>query len=248
MNEQAIGHLAEWLGISGWIWLGCSASLILGAFVQRATGFGLAVIGAPLILMLEPRLVPVVLVMFGLMVSLIMIKVYWREVRIDTIGMALVGRVPGTVLGAWLLLAAPLVVLEKMIALIVLSTVAVSMLRISLPVNRMTLFSAGVISGIFGTVSAIGGPPIALLMHRLPADSARGNLAAFFTCSTSMTLLALLLAGQIQLWHLGLALTFIPAVVLGNVLAALVAYRLDRRALQRASIVLSTAAALGLLL
>lgn len=72
--------MSEWLDISLWVWLGCAASLFVGAFVQRATGFGLAVIGAPLLLMLESRLVPVVLVMFGLMVALMMVGAYRREV------------------------------------------------------------------------------------------------------------------------------------------------------------------------
>lgn len=240
--------MAEWLNVSLWVWLGCSASLLLGAFVQRATGFGLAVIGAPLLLMLDARLVPVILVMFGLMVSVMMVGTYRREIRVETIGMALVGRVPGTLLGAWLLLMAPLAVLERSIAVIVLISVAVSLCRVSLPVNRSTLFVAGVVSGIFGTVSAIGGPPIALLMHRLPPDAARANLSAFFICSAAMTLAVLLLVGQLQLWHLAMALTFVPGVVLGNVLAARTAHRLDRRALQRSSLVLSTLAALGLLL
>lgn len=240
--------MADWLDVSLWVWLGCAVSLLLGAFVQRATGFGLAVIGAPLLLMLEPRLVPVVLVMFGLTVSLMMVGTYRHEIRVDAIGMALVGRVPGTLLGAWLLLIAPLAILEKFIAVIVLTSVAVSLSRVSLPVNRISLFIAGVASGIFGTVSAIGGPPIALLMHRLPADAARANLSAFFICSSSLTLLVLLLIGQIRLWHLAMALTLAPAVVLGNVLAAWVAHRLDRRALQRSSLLLSTLAALGLLL
>lgn len=239
--------MAEWLDVSFGVWLGCAASLFLGAFVQRATGFGLAVIGTPLILMLEPRLVPAVLVMFGLLVALMMVGTYRREIRVDAVGMALVGRVPGTLLGIWLLLVAPLVVLEKLIALIVLSSVAVSLCKISLPLNRLSLFVAGVVSGIFGTVSAIGGPPIALLMHRLPADSARANLSAFFIASATMTLLALLVAGKVQLWHLGLAVTFLPAVVLGNVLASRIAHRLDRQTLQRSSLILSTIAALGLL-
>lgn len=239
--------MAEWLDVSLGVWFGCATSLFLGAFVQRATGFGLAVIGTPLILILEPRLVPAVLVMFGLLVALMMVGTYRREIRVDAVGMALVGRVPGTLLGVWLLLVAPLVVLEKLIALIVLSSVAVSLCKISVPLNRLSLFVAGVVSGIFGTVSAIGGPPIALLMHRLPADSARANLSAFFIASATMTLLALLVAGKVQLWHLGLAVTFLPAVVLGNVLASRIAHRLDRRTLQRSSLILSTIAALGLL-
>ncbi|MEC9482027.1 MAG: TSUP family transporter, partial [Halomonas sp.] len=119
-------YVIDWLDMSLWVWLGCAGSLLLGAFVQRATGFGLAVIGTPLILMLDPRLVPTVLVMFGLLVALMMVGTYRREVRLGAVGMALVGRVPGTLLGVWLLLAAPLELLERLIALIVLSSVAVS--------------------------------------------------------------------------------------------------------------------------
>lgn len=238
----------EALGVSPWVWVACSLTLMTGAFVQRVTGFGLAVVGAPILLMLEPRLVPVLLVMFGLMVSLMMVGQYRHEVRITVIGMALVGRIPGTLLGTWLLLVAPLAIMETAIALIVLSAVAVSLFRFSLPVNRVTLFLAGVLSGIFGTISAIGGPPIALLMHRLPPDSVRGNLAAFFICSASMTLIALTLAGQVRLWHLGMALTFLPSILLGNALARAIAHRIDRRVLQYSSLGISTLAALGLLL
>lgn len=236
-----------WIGLPLSTWLGCSAVLMLGAFVQRATGFGLAVVGAPLLLMLEPRLVPVVLVLFGFTVSLMMVRHYWHEVRLDAIGMALVGRLPGNALGIWLLLAAPMVVLEKLIAFIVLFAVLVTLCRFQLPVNRITLFGAGILSGIFGTVAAIGGPPIVLLMHGLPTDRVRGNLAAFFILTSMLTFITLAIAGQIQLWHFQVALTLLPAVLIGNALADTVAHRLDRRLLQGASLALCTLAALGLL-
>ncbi|MGO2581574.1 MAG: sulfite exporter TauE/SafE family protein, partial [Halomonas sp.] len=239
--------LLAWINLPLDTWLACAAVLMLGAFVQRATGFGLAVVGAPLLLMLEPRLVPVTLVLFGLTVSLMMVRHYWHEVRLDAIGMALVGRLPGNALGVWLLLVAPMVILEKLIAVIVLFTVLVTVCRFQLPVNRITLFGAGVLSGIFGTVAAIGGPPIVLLMHGLPVDRMRGNLAAFFILTSTLTLITLALANQIQLWHFQMALTFLPAVLIGNALAGALAHRLDRRLLQRASLTLCTLAAIGLL-
>ncbi|MGO2242165.1 MAG: sulfite exporter TauE/SafE family protein [Halomonas sp.] len=239
--------LLVWINLPLDTWLACAAVLMLGAFVQRATGFGLAVVGAPLLLMLEPRLVPVILVLFGLTVSLMMVRHYWHEVRLDAIGMALVGRLPGNALGVWLLLVAPMVILEKLIAVIVLFTVLVTLCRFQLPVNRITLFGAGVLSGIFGTVAAIGGPPIVLLMHGLPVDRMRGNLAAFFILTSTLTLITLALADQIQLWHFQMALTFLPAVLIGNALADALAHRLDRRLLQGASLTLCTLAAIGLL-
>ncbi|CAM3552398.1 MULTISPECIES: sulfite exporter TauE/SafE family protein [Halomonas] len=242
-----MNSLLAWINLPLDTWLACAAVLMLGAFVQRATGFGLAVVGAPLLLMLEPRLVPVTLVLFGLTVSLMMVRHYWHEVRLDAIGMALVGRLPGNALGVWLLLVAPMVILEKLIAVIVLFTVLVTVCRFQLPVNRITLFGAGVLSGIFGTVAAIGGPPIVLLMHGLPVDRMRGNLAAFFILTSTLTLITLALANQIQLWHFQMALTFLPAVLIGNALAGALAHRLDRRLLQRASLTLCTLAAIGLL-
>ncbi|WP_249977223.1 sulfite exporter TauE/SafE family protein [Vreelandella olivaria] len=243
-----MSSLQQWIDMPLNIWLACSAVLLLGAFVQRATGFGLAVVGAPLLLMLEPRLVPVVLVLFGLTVSLMMVRHYWHDVRLDAIGVALIGRLPGNALGIWLLLAAPMVVLEKLIAAIVLFAVLVTLCRFRLPVNRVSLFIAGVLSGIFGTVAAIGGPPIVLLMHGLPPDRVRGNLAAFFILTSTLTLITLAFAGQISLWHFKLALTFLPAVLIGNALADAIAHRLDRRLLQGASLALCTLAALGLLI
>lgn len=242
-----MNSMLTWINLSLSTWLACSAVLLLGAFVQRATGFGLAVIGAPLLLMLEPRLVPAVLVFFVFTVALIMIRTYWNEVRLGVVGMGLMGYLPGNLLGIWLLLAAPIFLLEKMVAVIVLFTVLVTVCRFQLLVNRITLFGAGVLSGIFGTVAAIGGPPIVLLMHGLPADRVRGNLAAFFILTSMLTLMTLVLANQIQLWHFQIALTFLPAVLTGNVLADAVAHRLDRRSLQGISLVLCTFAALGLL-
>jgi uncharacterized membrane protein YfcA len=238
----------QWLDMAPTTWFGCVAVLALGAFVQRATGFGLAVVGAPLLLMLEPRLVPVILVLFGFTVSLLMVRHYRHEVRIGEIGFALLGRLPGNGLGLWLLLAAPMALLEKLIAFSVLFAVAVSLFRFRLPVNRASLFGAGVVSGIFGTVAAIGGPPMVLLMHGLSPDRLRGTLSAFFVITASLTLAILALAGQVRFWHLGLALTFLPAVLAGNALADRIAHCLDRRLLQGASLSLCTVAALGLLI
>ena len=87
-----------------------------------------------------------------------------------------------------------------------------------------------------------------LLMHGFSPDRMRGNLAAFFVLTSLLTLLTLALAGQISVWHFKLALTFLPAVLLGNALADTIAHRLDKQLLQRLSLGLCTLAALGLLL
>lgn len=241
----------EWWALSeltlgSWLWVG--AVLALGTFVQRTTGFGMAVVGAPLILLEAPSLVPVVLVVYGFLVSCLVVRRYRREVAMTDISMALVGKVPGTLLGVWLLLVAPMATLEVMIASIVLFAVVVTLFKLRLPVNRSSLFGAGFLSGVFGAVAAIGGPPIVLLMHGMPMDRLRGNLAAFFLISSLMTLASLAAVGRVPLWLLGVSLSFMPMVVAGHALGAVLAPKLPRRLLQAASLTLCAAAALGLLI
>ncbi|WP_308126705.1 MULTISPECIES: sulfite exporter TauE/SafE family protein [Halomonas] len=251
MIDAAWGCLLQWWALSEltfgtWLWVG--GVLALGCFVQRTTGFGMAVVGAPLILLKAPAMVPVVLVVYGFLVSCLVVRRYRREVAMGDISMALVGKVPGTLLGVWLLLIAPMATLEVMIAAIVLFAVLVTLFKLRLPVNRSSLFGAGFLSGIFGAVAAIGGPPIVLLMHGMPMDRLRGNLAAFFLISSLMTLASLAAVGKVPLWLLAVSLSFLPMVLVGHGLGAALAPRLPRRLLQGASLTLCAAAAIGLLL
>lgn len=236
-----------WSELAPTAWWGVALSLALGAFVQRTTGFGMAVVGAPLILLQAPGLVPVVLVFYGLLVSCLVIRRYWKQIAMSDISTALIGKIPGVILGAWLLVIAPAAVLELLIGGIVLFAVVVTLLRLRLPINRASLFGAGFVSGIFGSVAAIGGPPMVLLMHGMPMERLRGNLAAFFLISSLMTLVALAVAGQVDGWRLGVSLSFLPLVVAGHALGAALAPHIPRGLLQVASLGLCAMAALSLL-
>lgn len=238
----------QWFDMAPGQWFTAALVLALGAFVQRATGFGLSVVGAPLLLMVDARLVPVTLVVMGFSLSLMILRRYYREVQLGEISMALLGRLPGNFLGLWLLVSAPLAVLKWLIAGIVLFAVLVTLCRFRIPVTRFSMFWAGVVSGIFGTTAAIGGPPLALLMHGMPVDRVRSNLAAYFLITSLMTLATLALAGYVSLWHLAISASFIPAMLLGQALAARFAGSLDRQLLQWASLALCSLAAIGLVI
>ena len=50
------------------------------------------------------------------------------------------------------------------------------------------MLTAGFLSGFMGTSSAIGGPPMALVMQHEGSDFIRANLAAFFIVSCVLSL------------------------------------------------------------
>lgn len=158
------------------------ASLIvfLGALTQSLIGFGLAVVASPLLYIVDPQLVPGPVIAMGFTISLLTLFRERGHLEFNGLQYALIGRVPGGFIGASLLLFAPQPILGLSIAAIVAVAVILSLYKFSLPVNKKTLFGAGVVSGIFGNIAAIGGPPMAILLSGKDASQFRAALSAFF--------------------------------------------------------------------
>lgn len=78
---------------------------------------------------------------------------------------------------------------------------------------------AGFFSGLFGTSSAIGGPPMALLLQHQEANQLRGNLSAFFVFSSIISLVVQIPVGFFTLHHLVITLPLLPAGAFGYWLA-----------------------------
>src|SRR6185295_4754247 len=95
----------------------------------------------------------------------------------------------------------------------------------------------GVESGVFGTAAGIGGPPLALLFQHHDGPVVRSTLGASFFFGTLFSLLALSIAGQVELGHLGLAAALVPAVLLGFLASRALRRVLDRGWLRPAVLV-----------
>lgn len=152
--------------------------IFLGSYVQTAIGFGLAIVAAPLLILWAPEYVPAPICLVALFISLMNAMKHRSSVEIGGLKMALIGRVR---IGRWRL--ATVFCLDSspytLDWFLVLFAVVVSVLpfRVEPTPARMTL--AGFFSGLFGTSSAIGGPPMALLLQHQEANQLRGNLSAF---------------------------------------------------------------------
>ncbi|KFZ38914.1 hypothetical protein HR45_00475 [Shewanella mangrovi] len=207
------------------------ASLIIfvGAIVQSLIGFGLAVVSAPLLYIVDPELVPAPIILMGFTISLLTLLRERNHLEFNGLQWGLAGRIPGGLIGATLLLLAPQPVLGLTIAAIVAIAVLLNMKHYSIVVNRLTMFIAGIFSGIFGTIAGIGGPPMALLLTGRDAGKFRAALSAFFALSSLISLVILLCVGKLHWHHLLLALVLVPAVFLGFWLSNFIVPYIDKR-------------------
>ena len=217
--------------------------IAVGAAVQGSVGFGLGVVGAPILILIEPRLVPGPILLDALVLTLLVTVREWKHVRVADLGWSVPGRLLGTVLAVWILKAVPSARLQFTMGLFMLAAVTMTMIGPRVRVGRRSLFGAGTLAGVMSTITSMGGPPMALLYQHEEGARLRGTLAAFFSLGVVLSLIGLFSVGRFGWIEVRLAGLLLPGVLLGFVLSAWTATRLDRR--QTRAVVLVTSAVAG---
>lgn len=223
-----------------------SVIIFCGALTQSLIGFGLAVVASPLLYIIDPQLVPVPVIVMGFVISLMTLFRERAHLAFNGLQYALIGRIPGGFLGAALLLFAPQAVLGLAIAGIVFTAVLLTVFKFTAPVNRLSLFIAGVVSGIFGNIAAIGGPPLAILLSGKDASQFRAALSAYFVFSSVIALLILMFVGLVEWKHVWLSVMLIPSVIAGYIVAGRIVGKVDKNKTRAATLILCTLSALVL--
>ena len=219
----------------------------LAAALHSTVGFGFALLSVPVLSLLDPLFAPVpqLLVVFPLTLAIVLRERHAVEVK-STLWI-FAGRIPGALVGVALL---------KMLSGAALDVLMSSMviLGVSLVISRGTFrrtaareFGAGVASGTMAMVSAIGGPPIALLYRNDAGPTVRANLGLVFAVGLCITISVRALAGEVSWAEVVIGAALLPAVWLGLRVSRFLIPRVDGPRLRNAIVVVASGAALLLL-
>lgn len=230
----------------------CTALALIGSSVQGSLGFGLGMLTSPLFAMIDHSFVPVAMMLavvpltFGVAIR--------DRAHIDASGFkwAILGRFPGVFIG----LVALRAMNEDLLAYAVASSVAVAVI-ISVvtsrrgqvvPTNATTLTSAGFASGFMGTVTSIGGPPMALVYKDGDPRTVRATIAAFFSIGVVITVAGFVLSGEIGRHEMALTAVLLPGVLGGLPLSNVLARHMSAAVMRPLILVMCAASALLLVL
>jgi uncharacterized membrane protein YfcA len=222
-------------------------AVALGALVQGAVGFGLALVAAPLLAIIDPRLVPVPMLLLATAHAMLMLRREYRDTDWTGVGWALLGRLPGIALGVLAVALLPPRWFGLAVAVTVLTCVALSVVRWRPRPTVPALLLAGVVSGAGGTASAIGGPPVALLYQDAHGARVRATLGAYFAAGSLLSLAGLLVGGQFSGDALRAAALMVPFMLVGFALSTPARRLLDHGWTRPAVLVLAAGGALALL-
>jgi uncharacterized membrane protein YfcA len=204
-----------------------SGAVTIGAMLQGTVGFGLGLVAAPILVLIDTSLVPGPLLFCGLMLTMLLTGREFRSVDMGGLTWALIGRLPGVVLGAAAIALIARDHLALLFGVLILTVSAISSLGPRLPVTRRTLMSAGALSGFMATTISVGGPPMGLLYQHDAGSKIRGTLSGYFVAGAAMSLAALAVVGRFGWTEITLAGSLLPGVVLGFILSRKSAERLD---------------------
>lgn len=207
-------------------------TVALAAFVQGASGLGFALIVTPVLMLMQPDLLPACVLILMLPLNA---YVAWRErhaLNMRSVGWVSLGRFVGTFGGL-----AVLVVLsaQAMAIFVGASTIAAAVVTWFIPAfapGIMALVAAGLITGITETATGIGGPPLALTLQHRPVAEMRATIAVCFIVGEVISLVFLFFMGKVQASHLQATLILLPALFVGMFASRFVHSRISARVMR----------------
>jgi len=220
----------------------------VGACIQGSIGFGWAMLAAPFIVLIEPDFVPAPMILSGIL--LVVLMTYREREHIDKreVKWMALGCIPGIAGASAILSVISTSGFAITFAVLVLLAVLLSAIGLSVILSNRNLFLAGLLSGLMGTMSSIGGPPVALVYQHTTGAKLRGTLSAFFLICASLALTGLLVVRWLGIDELKLALVLIPGLIIGFIASRFTARLLDHRSIRPAVLILSASAAVGVLI
>lgn len=219
--------------------------MVVAAAVQGAVGFGMNLIAAPLLLLIDDRLVPGPAITAAIVMTGLTAVRDRRGLALGEVRWAFLGRIPGTALAIPVLALASGSTLSIILAGLMLAAVALTAAGLHVEPDRGSLLTAGAASGFMGTITSIGGPPLAVLYSSGPGVRLRGTLAGYFFLGTFVSIAGLVIAGRFGGTELAMGLGLTPGAVLGFAVSGGLAGRLDAGHTRKAVLVVSALAALS---
>jgi uncharacterized membrane protein YfcA len=215
-----------------------------GALLQGSVGFGLGLIGVPLLVLIDPVFVPGPLLLGAFFLNLLVSRREHAAIDFTGVKWAIPGRILGAISGAFALSLVSKDQLSLLFGSMVLLAVGMTFSGLDLPPTSKNVFVAGTFSGFMGTTSAIGGAPMALVYQKQKGSRIRGTLSVIFAIGTVISMTSLVIIGCFGLEEIQASLVLFPGIVVGFYLSRYTARILDRGFIRMA--VLATSALSGM--
>lgn len=200
-------------------------ALLAGACLQGVAGYGIGTLSAPLMFLVSPLLIPGPLILNAVLLTIMMLIRNRASLSFRQVRFAIGGDVIGTVLAGMTLAVVSTQAFGLIFGSLILTAVALSVAGLRPTLTTRNSVIAGAASGYMGTITAVGGPPIALIYQNEQGPLVRANMSAFFLFASIASAIALVVSGHLGTRELMLFVVTFPGVLAGFLLSGLLVNR-----------------------
>lgn len=218
--------------------------VLAGSCLQGVAGYGIGTLAAPLLFLISPAFIPASLTLNAGVLTVLMLVRNRTSLQVREVRYAIGGSLIGSVLAGVTLLMISTQGFELIFGSLILLAVILSVAGLKPRLNPRNSVIAGTVSAFMGTITAVGGPPIAMIYQNEKGPLVRANMSAFFLVANIFVLITLILSGYLGATELWLFAATVPGVFVGFWLSAGLVNRLPFEALRL--IILGIAAVAGL--
>jgi uncharacterized membrane protein YfcA len=220
----------------------------LGATVQGAVGYGMALVAGPILLLIDPGLIPGPMTIAA---TLLVVLVIVRDKQaLDIFGLkwSILGMFFGLGLGAYVLSNFSSRSFSAIFGGLIILAVLMSVIGLRFPPLKPILMGAGFLAGLMGILTTTSGPPIALVYQDAPGQKLRATISGFFVVGIIFTVLTLLSIGKLGLHELTLSAFLMPGILVGYWLSNRIVKWVDRGFTRPAVLTIAALSALTILI
>ena len=203
------------------IWAVGIVVFCVAGLVQGCTGFGMALVAAPCLMLLMPPVTAVCTIVLMSTVNTFFVAMHARRhIRVRLVGPLALGGVMGIPFGIWTLQVVDPPLIKVLVGAFVMAfaLLLLSGWRRPLEHPRWSLIPVGMASGLLGGSTSMGGPPVILFLanQETPKDAFRGNISCYFFTVNCFGIAMFLAKGLLEAQVALQAAVFLPAMLLGT--------------------------------
>jgi uncharacterized membrane protein YfcA len=226
----------------GWLAVG------IGSLLQGCIGFGIALVAAPFLALLDPEFIPGPMLINGLVCAILSVLREHRAIDFKGLPIAVTGRVLGTIVALCVIASLSGHWFPVLVGGLIVVTVLICASGAHLPFTPLSLLISGTLSGFMATTISIGGPPLALAFQDQSGARLRANLAGLFIFGVSISLLGLALVGKFGIHEILMGVILLPGTIIGFLFSNRWICHFDRHGLRKAVLLVSGSAGIVLII
>ena len=202
-----------------------SFAVFLASFMQSITGFGMAIIATPLLIVsYEPKFVVIVLIFLSLCSNIVFSLYLMRQANLKMAAYLSLGAFLGQPLGLVIYGSVSNNTLKIIVSLcILLFLIMMQFLHVKIPENNRNSAITGFFSGVLATTTGMSGPPLVMYLAstRQPPAITRATCVLYFLVINITSLLGFWLSGKNLAAATATGFSLLPGLAIGLLLGNL---------------------------